>query len=107
MDINAVIDKLYVKHKAEREELLYIVNNINEEEKGYLIKKARTLAEQNFSNKVFLRGLIEFTNYCRNDCYYCSIRKSNLNAVRYRLTPKQILDCCRIAYGWNRAIHTT
>jgi len=60
MDINAVIDKLYVKHKAEREELLYIVNNINEGEKGYLIKKARTLAEQNFSNKVFLRGLIEF-----------------------------------------------
>jgi biotin synthase len=45
-----------------------------------------------------MRGLIEFTNYCRNDCYYCGIRKSNCNADRYRLTKEQILDCCAAGY---------
>lgn len=45
-----------------------------------------------------MRGLIEFTNYCRNDCYYCGIRKSNCNAERYRLTKEQILECCDVGY---------
>lgn len=48
-----------------------------------------------YGDKVFVRGLIEFTNYCKNDCYYCGIRKSNVSAQRYRLTADQILDCCR------------
>jgi biotin synthase len=45
-----------------------------------------------------MRGLIEFTNYCKNDCFYCGIRKSNTNAVRYRLTKEQILSCCKNGY---------
>ena len=47
---------------------------------------------------VYIRGLIEFTNYCKNDCYYCGIRKSNKKAERYRLTEDEILSCCEAGY---------
>lgn len=51
-----------------------------------------------YGDKVYIRGLIEFTNYCRNDCLYCGIRKSNRNALRYRLTKDGILGCCDEGY---------
>ena len=98
MDIKAIIDKLYETNNAGREELLYLVNNITEEEKEYLLEKSKKTAEENYSNKVFMRGLIEFTNYCKNDCYYCGIRSGNKNAERYRLSLDQILSCCKTGY---------
>lgn len=55
--------------------------------------------QEYYGKEVYLRGLIEFTNYCKNDCYYCGIRKSNKNAVRYRLTQQDILDCCKEGYS--------
>jgi biotin synthase len=55
--------------------------------------------QEHYGHDVYLRGLIEFTNYCRNDCYYCGIRRSNRNASRYRLTKEQILCCCEEGYG--------
>ena len=57
--------------------------------------------EKYFGNKIYTRGLIEFTNYCRNDCYYCGIRRSNRNASRYRLTKEEILQCARMAMSWD------
>lgn len=60
--------------------------------------EARRLREIYYGKKVFIRGLIEFTNYCKNDCYYCGIRRSNRNAVRYRLTEEEILACCENGY---------
>ena len=48
---------------------------------------------------MYIRGLIEFTNYCKNDCYYCGIRKSNRSARRYRLDKEAVLDCCHKGYG--------
>lgn len=54
---------------------------------------------EHYGNDVYIRGLIEFTNYCKNDCLYCGIRKSNCNANRYRLTKEQILDCCHAGYN--------
>ncbi len=98
MDIKAIIDKLYTTNNAEKEELLYLVNNINEEEKEYLLQKSKATADENYSNKVFMRGLIEFTNYCKNDCHYCGIRSGNKNAERYRLTVEQILQCCKMGH---------
>ena len=62
------------------------------------MKEASQTAKTNFGNNIYIRGLIEFTNYCRNDCYYCGIRNSNHNAKRYRLTNEQILNCCDIGY---------
>lgn len=61
-------------------------------------KIARRLREENFGNKVYTRGLIEFTNYCKNDCYYCGIRRSNRNVNRYRLSREQILECAKTGY---------
>ena len=82
--------------KEEFEELLKGFEN--KEERAAFREKAAFLREKYYGNKVFTRGLIEFTNYCRNDCLYCGIRKSNKNANRYRLTNEQILDCCKTGY---------
>lgn len=66
--------------------------------KEYLRVKAREKADKIFGKYVFMRGLIEFTNYCKNDCIYCGIRKSNKNAERYRLNKEDILSCCELGY---------
>ncbi len=55
---------------------------------------ARAETERSFGDGVFIRGLIEVTNHCRNDCYYCGIRRSNRAADRYRLTKERALACC-------------
>lgn len=65
----------------------------------YLFKKARQARNRIYGNKIYIRGLIEFTNYCKNDCFYCGIRRSNPNAVRYRLTKQEIAQYCRQGYG--------
>ncbi|GAA0727666.1 [FeFe] hydrogenase H-cluster radical SAM maturase HydE [Clostridium malenominatum] len=94
-----LIDKLYKNNTLTEEELRYLIKNIDEEEKKYLIEKANETRHRYYSNKVFMRGLIEFTNYCKNDCYYCGIRRSNKNVERYRLSLEEILNCCEIGYN--------
>ena len=69
-----------------------------------LHKKAQQTATQIYGNKIYIRGLIEFTNYCKNNCYYCGIRNGNTKADRYRLTTEQILSCCKT--GWNLGFRT-
>ena len=64
----------------------------------YLSAKARTVREKYYGKDVYLRGLIEFTNYCRNNCYYCGIRRGNKNAERYRLSEEDILSCSNLGY---------
>lgn len=63
-----------------------------------LAQTAQQTAQAVFGTEIYIRGLIEFTNYCRNDCYYCGIRRSNSTAVRYRLAQEQILACCQQGY---------
>ena len=63
-----------------------------------LFEKARAYQQEYFGNDVYVRGLIEFTNYCKNDCYYCGIRRSQRSADRYRLSEKEIMDCCSEGY---------
>ena len=63
-----------------------------------LLAASRATALKQFGNKIYIRGLIEFTNYCKNDCYYCGIRCSNNKANRYRLNKEQILSCCANGY---------
>ncbi len=60
---------------------------------------AVSLRKKYYGDKVYIRGLIEFTNYCRNDCFYCGIRRSNFHAHRYRLGKAEILECCREGYS--------
>ena len=61
---------------------------------AYAAQKADALRRSVYGTDVYIRGLIEITNYCRNDCYYCGIRRSNASAERYRLTDEEILACC-------------
>lgn len=76
-------------------ELILTEDETMEEE---LYAQARKVREQWYGKDVYIRGLIEFTNYCRNDCYYCGIRRSNKQAVRYRLTEEEIISCCKRGY---------
>lgn len=64
-----------------------------------LCLQARQVREQYYGLKVYIRGLIELTNICKNDCYYCGIRRSNRDVVRYRLSHEQVLECCAHGYG--------
>lgn len=93
MLIKEIIDKLALEGNCTKEELLYLLDNITDEEKEYLWEKADEVRRKNYDNKVYIRGLIEFTNYCKRDCVYCGIRRSNKKACRYRLTEDEILRC--------------
>ncbi|MDR2353888.1 MAG: [FeFe] hydrogenase H-cluster radical SAM maturase HydE, partial [Deltaproteobacteria bacterium] len=66
---------------------------------SYLFQKARETRDRVFHKEIFLRGLLEFSSYCKNDCLYCGIRRSNLNAERYRLSLEEILECCHEGYS--------
>ena len=64
-----------------------------------LFESADKIRREIYGTDVYIRGLIEFTNYCKNDCYYCGIRCSNKSAHRYRLSKEEILSCCRQGYA--------
>lgn len=93
-----LIDKLEKHGTLPRSDLISLIEHFTQEDAQYLFKRAREVRNKYYGNEIFIRGLIEFTNYCKNDCYYCGIRRSNRNAHRYRLTKDSILDCCRRGY---------
>lgn len=68
-----------------------------------LKQRARNTGDRIYGKNVYIRGLIEFTNYCKNDCLYCGIRRSNCHADRYRLTEEEILSCCKSDMSWDFA----
>ena len=92
------IDKLEVQ-PLERAEYIRLLSDYTEEDRLYAQEKARKIGDRYFGKQIFVRGLIEFTSYCKNDCYYCGLRRSNPKAERYRLTEEEILDCCREGYA--------
>ncbi len=81
-----------------REEMRILLGTLTEEDADYLYKNAAETARENYGTEIYLRGLIEFTDYCKNDCYYCGIRRSNKEAQRYRLEEDVILNCCENGY---------
>jgi len=93
-----LIDKLYQNHSLSSEELHLLIENRNKELSDYLFEKARQVQNKYYGHDIYMRGLIEFSNHCKNDCLYCGIRKSNCKADRYRLTKEQILNCCDTGY---------
>ena len=90
-----LIDKLEQHKILERDELKELLVYDGD----YLFERARYTARNIYGDKIFARGLIELTNYCKNDCCYCGIRRSNKQVERYRLTKEQVLDCCKTGYG--------
>lgn len=93
-----IIERLEKERQIDLEGLRILLATQDEAAVGELAKRAREMAQRIYGNKVYIRGLIEFTNYCKNDCLYCGIRRSNQNVSRYRLSEEQILSCCATGY---------
>lgn len=87
-----LIDKLFNDRNLSDDELKALITEMPEPE--YLFSKARERTSEVYGKKVFIRGLIEISNICKNDCLYCGIRKSNCKVSRYRLTPDEIISAC-------------
>lgn len=98
-DMKALINKLENDRILTREEFTTLISKREPELDSYLFTKASAIRNNYFGNDIYMRGLIEFTNYCKNDCFYCGIRKSNTHAERYRLSEEQILECCETGYN--------
>lgn len=92
---------LEVKQKQDIDfaQLKCLLGPASELEVQVLYTQAREVANKIYGNQIFKRGLIEFTNYCKNDCYYCGIRKGNPCVSRYRLDKEEILACCEKGYA--------
>lgn len=81
----------------ERSEIINLLGSTGIE-KEKLFKQAREIRDRTVGNKVYFRGLVEFSNICAKNCLYCGIRKGNSNVVRYDLSDNEILDACRFAW---------
>lgn len=97
--MNELIERLAATGCLSEAEYAYLIENRTPEAAARLAELAVEKRRAVYGNKVFIRGLIEISNICKNDCLYCGIRRSNPNCDRYRLTPEEILDCCREGYG--------
>lgn len=93
-----MIDKLRRERKLNAEEYKALLLCQDAEVLEYLQWQAQEETLARFGNKIFIRGLIEISNRCRNNCYYCGIRNKNGNIARYELTQEEILACCREGY---------
>lgn len=93
-----LIQQLASTHNLSDAELLALLTSTEPETNQLLAQEADRLRRQYYGDAVYIRGLIEFTNYCKNNCYYCGIRAANSYAERYRLTQEEILACCAEGY---------
>ena len=87
--IETIFKKIDEGRGLEREDLRYLLENRETVEEA-VFEKARAITERYFHKKIYVRGLIEFTNYCHNNCYYCGIRRDNDEVARYRLTTEEM-----------------
>ena len=96
----ARIDRLNGEKRLSREDWTALLSTWNDSDREYAAGIARALATARFGRDVFVRGIVEFSNVCRNDCLYCGIRKSNRKVERYRLTEAEIVECCDAGYRY-------
>ncbi len=93
-----LINKIKEERELRLEEYKQLIEGYSPEIAEYAAIEAVKIRQKIYGDKVFVRGLIEISNICKNDCYYCGIRKSNRNCDRYRLSKEEILDCCKEGY---------
>ena len=96
--MTGIVEKLYRDGDLSDAELSRLITAEDDKAQELLRKYADEVRRKYYGDKVFLRGLIEISSYCKNDCLYCGIRRSNRDAERYRLTKEQILSCCENGY---------
>ena len=97
--MKTIVDKLCQEHTLNAEEYRSLLLCLDTEANAYLQQKAQQTTIDRFGNAVFVRGLIEISNRCRNNCMYCGIRKSNTMVSRYSLSRETILSCCQEGYA--------
>ena len=97
--LNLLIDKLALTHSLTLSEYEYLIENRTQESADRLRELAVRVRREHYGNAVYIRGLIEISNICKNDCIYCGIRCSNKDCERYRLTKEDILSCCDEGYA--------
>lgn len=102
--MNEIISKLINEHNLTLEEYRELISGYNEELASVLRDEAVRLRKEIYGNTVYIRGLIEISNICKNDCFYCGIRKSNSFCERYRLSSDEIVECCD--YGYDLGFRT-
>lgn len=98
--VRELIDKLNTDKTLSKEEWLTVFGGWTDEDRAYAAELARKISQSVFGKKIYIRGIVEFSNVCKNDCLYCGIRCSNRNAQRYRLTDEEILLCCDEGYDY-------
>lgn len=94
-----LIERLERERDLTNVEFAVLLDQSSGADRDFLFERARAVRDAHYGRKVYIRGLIELTNYCKNDCLYCGIRKSNVSCERYRLTKEQILSCCESGYA--------
>ena len=97
--MDSMIYKLYETNDLKKEEILFMLKNMNSEYKSILFRLAAAMRKKHYGDAVFIRGLIEFSSFCKNACKYCGLRKNNTALKRYRMTKEQIIACCKMGYG--------
>ena len=97
--IISLIEKLANTHSLSLAEYEDLIAQRDQEAATLLANHAVRVRKQIYGNRVYIRGLIEISNHCKNDCLYCGIRRSNPNCSRYHLTPEEILECCKEGYA--------
>ena len=95
-DVKALIDKLDRENALSLDEWEEIIHGRCEQVAEYAAEIARKRSQEIFGNKIYTRGLIEISNYCRNNCLYCGIRRDNRQVRRYRLSREDILSCADV-----------
>ena len=104
MDCRGLIEKLDMEKALKPAEWVTLLSTYTGADRLFAAEKARAIAQKHYGRKVFIRGIVEFSNICGNDCFYCGIRKSNKLVTRYSMSDEEILECCRI--GWQNNIKT-
>ena len=93
--MKALIDRLAGGEILALEQWQALFAQRSPQDENYARNLAREICQQHYGRKVYLRGLVEISSICKNDCYYCGLRRSNAQCQRYRLTPEEIFESCR------------
>lgn len=93
-----IVEKLYRTSDLSDDELTALIETNDKDAAELLRRYADETRQKSYGKKVFLRGLIEVSSFCKNDCIYCGIRRSNKDAERYRLSREEIMSCCENGY---------
>ena len=98
LDAKTLLNKLKNEHSLTLDEYRYLLEHRNRESMEIAAGYAKEFQNHYYGNQVYIRGLVEFTNFCRNNCLYCGIRRDNQNCQRYRLNKQEIVDCANEGY---------